>query len=167
MLPEPLHPAVVHLPIAFAVLLPVAILLAILALRTGFLPARAWVAIVLAQLAFAGVSLVALETGEADEERVETVVAEDVIESHEERAERFVVAVLAAAALSLGGLLRGGWGETARFGTLAASAVALALGIQVGHSGGELVYRHGAASAYGSSATDAPSVRTQQESEDD
>jgi hypothetical protein len=43
MLPEPLHPAIVHFPIALASLLPVAVLLAILALRTGFLPVRLWV----------------------------------------------------------------------------------------------------------------------------
>jgi hypothetical protein len=125
------------------------------------------------QLALAGASLVALETGEGDEERVEAVVPEGVIETHEERAELFVIAVLAAAAISLGGLLRGAWGETARFATLAASAIVLVLGIQVGHSGGELVYRHGAASAYashaapGSDLAGAVSMRPHHESDED
>jgi uncharacterized membrane protein len=148
MLPEPLHPAIVHLPMALAALAPAGVLLAMLALWSGSLPIRAWVAVVLVQLALAGTSLLAVETGEGDEERVEAVVPGNAIETHEERAERFVVAVLAAAAISLGGLLRGRWGETARIATLGASAIVLVLGIQVGHSGGELVYRHGAASAY-------------------
>ena len=42
MLPDPLHPAVVHLPIALAVLTPLLALLTLLACRRGVLPARAW-----------------------------------------------------------------------------------------------------------------------------
>jgi len=148
VLPEPLHPAVVHFPMALAALLPGGILLALVALRTGFLPLRAWVGIVLVQVVLGAASLMALETGEGDEERVEAVVSEAVIEAHEARADRFVIATLAAAAISLGGLLRGAWGEAARIATLVASALVLVLAIQVGHSGGELVYRHGAALAY-------------------
>lgn len=148
MLPEPLHPAIVHLPLALAVLLAPGVLLAILALRTGFLPLRAWAGIALVAVTLGASSLVALQTGESDEERIEGVVSEAAIEDHEARADRFVFAALAAAALSLGGLLRGSWGEAARMATLAASVLVLVLAIQVGHSGGELVYRHGAAQAY-------------------
>ena len=47
MLPDPLHPAVVHLPIALAVLLPLLSLASLLAIRTGWLPQRAWSGVVL------------------------------------------------------------------------------------------------------------------------
>jgi uncharacterized membrane protein len=56
---------------------------------------------------------------------------------------------------------------------LAASVLVLVLGIQVGHSGGELVYRHGAALAYANRpapATDldgSVSVQPRHGSEDD
>ena len=45
MVPDPLHPAVVHLPLALAVLVPLFALLGLLAIRTRFLPVRAWGAI--------------------------------------------------------------------------------------------------------------------------
>ena len=41
-------------------------------------------------------------------------------------------------------------GAAARVATIAVGAVAVAGAIAVGHSGGELVYRHGAADAYSS-----------------
>ena len=41
-IPDPLHPAVVHLPIALAVLIPVLAAAFVLAIATGRLPARAW-----------------------------------------------------------------------------------------------------------------------------
>ncbi len=92
-----------------------------------------------------GSAWAALETGEAEEERV---VAERRIEDHEEAAERFTalaaVELLVAAAGCLGGRL----GRVARVATLAAGAAALAGGLAVGHSGGELVCGHGAATAY-------------------
>ena len=46
-MPDPLHPAVVHLPIALAVLVPLGALAALLAIWKGFLPARSWWGVVL------------------------------------------------------------------------------------------------------------------------
>ena len=54
MLPDPLHPAVVHLPIALAVLVPLLAAGGLLAIRSGFLPARAWLAVALVQALLAG-----------------------------------------------------------------------------------------------------------------
>jgi len=156
MLPDPLHPAVVHMPLALAVLVPALALLAIVAIREAFLPARTWTAIVLLQALLAGSAWLALETGEDQEERVEKVVAERHIESHEEGAERFLVLAGVALVVSGAGLLRGRAGAVGRLATLAASGVALAAAVAVGHSGGELVYRHGAASAYVASGAGQP-----------
>ena len=148
MFPDPLHPAVVHLPIALAVIIPAFAILGTWLIYQGFLPARSWALIVLLQALLVGSSWVALETGEEEEERVESVVAEDPIEAHEEAAERFLLLAGIGLLASGAGLLSGRRGATGRIvGTVATVAV-LAAGVSVGHSGGELVYKHGAANAY-------------------
>ncbi len=148
MLPDPLHPAVVHLPIALAVLVPGFALVMTFLIHRNLLPARSWALVVLLQIGLVGSGWLALETGEREEERVEQVVAESHIESHEEAAERFlVVAGLGILALGAGLLPRGG-GTVARVAGTVVSLAVLTAGIQVGHTGGELVYRHGAANAY-------------------
>ena len=75
-LPDPLHPAMVHLPLALAVLVPGLALLGALAIRLQLVPPRTWVAVLLLQAMLVGSGWLALETGEAQEERVEEVVAE-------------------------------------------------------------------------------------------
>lgn len=160
MLPDPLHPALVHLPLALAVLTPALALLAMLAMRVGFLPARAWVAVVLLQALMLGSAWAAQETGEAEEERALRVVAERHIEDHEEAAEWFLGLAAAALMLSAAGCLSGHWGRVARYATLGAGVGVLAAGLRVGHSGGELVYRHGAAAAYTESANPAVAPTT-------
>lgn len=148
MLPEPLHPAVVHFPIVLTFLLPVAVLAALWRLRKGALPARAWGLVVAAAAALAASAWVAVETGEADEDAVERVVAEAPLGRHEEAAERFLLLSGGIVALAGLGLLRGTVGATARLATLAGALGLVVAGTQVGHSGGELVYRHGAAAAH-------------------
>ena len=91
MLPDPLHPAVIHLPIALAVLMPGLAALSIYLIYKGFLPSRSWGAIVLLQALLVASAWAALETGEREEERVERIVAERHIETHEEAAERFFI----------------------------------------------------------------------------
>lgn len=147
-LPDPLHPAVVHLPIALAVLVPAFALLGILAIEARLVPARTWCVVVLLQAALAGSAWLAHETGEEQEERVEDVVAERPIEDHQEAADRLLKLAFATLAVSAAGLLPKRAGTLGRFATLAAAGIALAAGISVGRSGGELVYRHGAANAY-------------------
>jgi uncharacterized membrane protein len=148
MLPEPLHPAIVHLPIALAMILPLFALAGLLAIRSTWLPLRAWSAVaVLAGLLVAG-SWVALETGEEEEETVERVVAERFIEEHEEAAEFFLVFAVVVFAASLAGLRGGRFGEAARVTAFVLMLGLLAAGVRVGHLGGELVYTHGAAGAY-------------------
>lgn len=158
MLPDPLHPAIVHLPVALAVLLPLASLVAAVALARGWLPTRAWAFVVALNLLLVGSTWAALETGEAEEERAERVVPESAIETHEERAEAFLWLGVAALAVSGAGLAAGRRGGIARAAAVAASLAVLAGGIRVGHSGGELVYVHGAASAYARGSASAAGV---------
>jgi uncharacterized membrane protein len=153
LLPEPLHPAVVHLPVALAVVTPLFAALAAWAIARWGLGRQAWLGVVLLNALLFGSALLALETGEAEEERVERVVAERFIEEHEEAAERFLWLAGIAAAVSVAGLLGTRVGRSARVASVVVSAVALAAAVAVGHSGGELVYVHGAANAYVDSST--------------
>lgn len=148
MVPEPLHPAVVHVPIALAILLPAIALATWLAIRRAWLPARAWVPVVAFHLLLVASAWAALETGEQDEERVEPVVGERLIHEHEEAAEWFLWSAVAATLVSGLGLLGGTVGGVGRIATVAATLVVFGAGIRTGHLGGELVYRHGAARAH-------------------
>jgi uncharacterized membrane protein len=148
VLPDPLHPAVVHFPIALAVLTPLLAALILLAIRSGRAVPASWAVVVLLQALLVGSAWLAHETGEPEEERVENVVDESLIEEHAEAADWVLwtaVAGLVAAGLGLAGGSLGGW---ARAGALALSLLTLAAAVRTGHLGGELVYRHGAANAY-------------------
>jgi hypothetical protein len=95
-----------------------------------------------------GSGWLAIETGEHEEERASRVVAESTIEDHEESAERFLILAGIVLPLAAAGLLSHPIGAAARALTVVASiGVAVAVA-DVGHQGGELVYKHGAARAY-------------------
>jgi uncharacterized membrane protein len=148
MLPEPLHPAVVHFPLVFALVLPVLALIAVWRIHDGA-PVRTWGSVtLLAVLAF-GAGFVASRTGEAEEDRVEAVLAsEEPLHEHEEAAEFFVLLSGVTAGLALLGFAPGLVGRSARvLALLAAIGAAGAVG-RAGLLGGELVFRHGAAAAY-------------------
>lgn len=148
MLPNPLHPAVVHFPIVLAFLLPLFAIGALVAIRKGARPLRAWSLPLVIGAALTLSSWIAVETGEDQDERVERVVAEQPLETHEERAELFLTLSGVLLLVTATGLIGGVVGRAGRI-TATAGAVALVVAAaQVGHSGGELVYRHGAASAY-------------------
>jgi uncharacterized membrane protein len=144
MLPNPLHPAVVHFPIVFMMLLPLAALGALWAIRRGSTVTRAWAFPVAAAAALAASAWASLETGEGDEERAEDVVGEQALNTHEAAAERFLLLAGGVLVITAAGLLRGNVGRAGRaLGTIAALGLIIA-GYQVGHSGGRLVYGDGA-----------------------
>ncbi|MAG29836.1 MAG: hypothetical protein CL908_02960 [Deltaproteobacteria bacterium] len=147
-MPDPIHPALVHLPIALAILIPGLALFWIVLIQRDFLPARSWAVLVLLQALLVGSGWLALETGEEQEDRVERFVAERHIEAHEEAAERFLLLAGLGLLASGAGLLPRRAGRSGRMVGALASFVVLAAGFSVGHSGGELVYVHGAATAY-------------------
>ena len=124
------HPKLVHVPMALGVLMPLVAAGLALAWWRGWLPARAWLVAIALQLVLVGSGVLALRTGEADEERVEKVVPERLIEAHEEAAEAFVGAsavVLAGMLLALALASRRAGPPTALAATLGTVAV-LALG---------------------------------------
>ncbi len=144
------HPKVVHLPMALAVLMPLVAGGALFAWWRGWFDRRVWVIVLLLQAALAGSGLIAMNSGETEEERVEEIVAEQYIESHEEAAEAFVwasfiVLVLMAVPMVLPeGRARTAAALVACLGTL----LVFGLGFRAGEGGGRLVYEHGAAQAY-------------------
>ncbi|MHB1224052.1 MAG: DUF2231 domain-containing protein [Gemmatimonadaceae bacterium] len=155
----PLHPLIVHFPIVLAVLLPISALTALWVIRKGATPRWAWALPVSVAAALTISAYVATETGEREEDRVERVVAERAIHDHEEAAERFLVLSGILLLVAGVGLAPRTVGESARLLTAVGALGLLAAGVQVGHSGGALVYRHGAASAYTEAdGADAPAV---------
>jgi uncharacterized membrane protein len=168
----PLHPIFVHIPVGLAVVFPLVALGLTIALRRGLLTQRAWVVAVALQALMLAGGLAALKTGHNEEERVEDIVGKKHVEAHEERAEAFLWAAGVTLALSGTVVVLGPGAAVAAAGaTTVASLVTLALAYRVGHSGGELVYKYGAASAYaqpaGGSAPAAAGVSEEGGDEDD
>lgn len=163
------HPKLVHLPIALAVLMPVVSASLCLAWWRTWLPARAFFIAVLLQGVLVGTGVLAEESGENDEERVERVVPEALIEAHAEAAETFVAASAVAFAVLLAGALasRGRAGLPLAVAGVATTVVVLGLGVRVGEAGGALVYQHGAAAAYTTKATGAAPAAAHGDRDDD
>ncbi len=165
------HPKVVHLPIALSVLMPLVAGGVTFAYLRGWLDRRAWVIVFLLQGSMLGTGLVAMYTGEEEEERVAQIVSEQPVEVHEEAAELFVWA--SAIVLALMGvpllLSEGELRNAILIFSCIGSVVALAFGYRAGEAGGRLVYEHGAASAYLSPARESPDGRIHavEEYEDD
>lgn len=148
MLPDPLHPAMVHFPIVLMTLLPIVAGVAIWAIRRGAKPTKTWLVPMAFTAALSLSAWLSVETGEQQEERVEDVVSEAAMDTHADAAERFLLLSLAMAGLAAVGLFNTRFGSVARGASVVAAAGLVFAGYQVGHSGGELVYQHGAASAY-------------------
>jgi uncharacterized membrane protein len=150
MLPNPMHPAVVHFPIVLAFLLPLFVAGALWSFRRGGGTARrsTWLIPTGVALALAASAWLSVQTGDAQSERVERVVGDAPLDAHEDLAELFLTGSAAVAVIAVAGLLGGKPGRAARVLTGVGSLALVALVARVGHTGGELVYRHGAASAY-------------------
>jgi len=147
VLPEPLHPAVVHFPIALMAFLPLVAAVVLWRLHDGArLRTWGWVTLTATLVVAAGV--VAQETGEDQEERVERVVPKEAIEAHHDAAHAFVFVAWVVLGLSLVGFAPGFVGRSARLVTLVGTLALAYFGWRVGDLGGKLVYQHDAASAY-------------------
>lgn len=146
----PLHPKLVHLPIALAVLMPLLTSGVLLAWWRGWLQKRTWFVVLACQALLFGSGFLAMQSGEGDADRVERVVGEAVVEEHEEAADAFQVGAGVVFGLCLLPLLlrRQGMAQAAALGATVGSLAVLWLGVRVGEAGGALVYRHGAAAVF-------------------
>jgi hypothetical protein len=121
---------------------------------------KAWLAIVLMLAVLLGAGLVALNTGHAEEERVEGTVPASAIATHEALAEQFLwitgitLAISAVVLLLRRPLPMRVLSAATVLGTFLIAGAAL----RVGHAGGELVYVHNAAAAYASTNTPSQQV---------
>jgi len=148
MLPNPLHPAIIHFPIVLMMLLPIIAGGALWAIRRGSNIRRAWTIPLVGAAALAASAWLSVETGQQQGERVERIVSEQPVEVHEEAAELFLTLSGALLVVAAAGMIRGTVGRSARvIATIGTVGLAVA-GVRVGATGGELVYTHGAANAY-------------------
>lgn len=155
MLPDPLHPAIVHFPVVLSVLIPLVAAGALWAIRLGARPMRAWgvttaVAALLALSAWG-----AVQTGEQQEERVGDVIGESRVEQHAELGEALLFTSAGLLAVIALGLMPGRAGRMARYAGAAGTLAAVAVAFQVGRSGGALVYKYNAGAAYAADSTGA------------
>ena len=144
------HPKVVHLPMALAVLMPLVTGGVLFAWWQGWFDRRVWVVVLMLQAVLLGSGAVAMNTGEREEDRVEQVVAEEHIETHEEAAESFVwasagVLLLMTVPLVLG---EGRARRAVALGAFLGTLIVFGLGYRAGEAGGRLIYAHGAAQVY-------------------
>lgn len=150
----PLHSAVVHVPLGVAMLAPLLALWALVGAWRGAGASR-WGVIAFLQVVIVAGGFYAMSLGKQEEERVERLVPKHAIEVHEEAGERFVWSGVVALVLSVvtfsveRRLVR--WIALAAF---AATLVTAGLAMRAGLLGGELVFRHGAASAYAKTPAD-------------
>jgi uncharacterized membrane protein len=143
----PLHPAVVHIPLGLAFAMPfVAIALAV-AVWKGKLPRGALAVVAGLQLLLAGSGFVAMALGDGEAERADQIAPKNAIHDHEEAAETFVWFSVGVLAVSIAALF-----VPARRAPIVAAVVAagtlagVALAVDAGRKGGELVFRYGAGS---------------------
>jgi uncharacterized membrane protein len=145
-----LHPKLVHLPIALAVLMPFIAGGISAAMRREWLPQRAWLLVVVMQAILPLSGLAAANTGESDAERVEEVAPREAIAEHEQAANWFIGATSGVLALAIAALVTTAPGMRRAFvvATLVGTVFVMFIGQRVGELGGELVYKHNAARAY-------------------
>ncbi len=173
MIPDPLHPAVVHFPIVLILLGTVAAVVAVF-WRKGYLPALAATLLVLGALG----AWAALATGESDGGLVENTSADAgaLLEAHENWAERTLAAAALAALIAVGSAALFRFPRAARGVAVAAAIAAGAASwtvYQTGHRGGALVYQYGAgvntlrAAASGENQSAAPVAKPRKEHDRD
>lgn len=147
----PLHPALVHLPLGLAFVIPALAIGFAWAIWTRRVRPRAWISIIALQAVLLGAGFLAMNTGEREEERVEHVVPDAALDQHAEYAEQFVWA--AGMTLVLATLVmvsrRPAIAHALTLATVAGTLVVGGAALRVGHAGGRLVYVHNAGAAYG------------------
>ena len=145
----PFHPIIVHFPLALTFILPALVLIFAFMIKRNKMSHQAWMIIIGLQILTTATGYIALDSGEEAEETVEKVVDKKIIHEHEERAEIFVGATVLALVLSVAAyFLKTQIQIFVQLAVCLVSLTACFLAYRTGESGGELVYKHGAASAY-------------------
>jgi uncharacterized membrane protein len=144
----PLHPAVVHVPLGLAVVLPLVALGLAWAVHRGW-PRGVFAVVVALHLVVLGGGLAASRSGQTDEAKVDRVVPVELMDDHKNAADLFNGLALGALLLALGVMAVEGERRTRALAgaTVVASLLVAAQGVRVGRLGGEMVYRYNAAAS--------------------
>lgn len=143
----PLHPIVVHFPIVLGTLLPFLAILLWWAIKKWQWTPKVWALVSAVSLVYCLFAVTAVQLGEDDEEKVEKVISEKVIEEHEEAGELIPWLAGTLFLVSLGGFTVK-YSKQAKTAMIVLSLVGIVPLANAGHTGGELVYEHGAAFAH-------------------
>lgn len=145
----PIHPMIVHFPMALTFILPILVLVFAYMIKTNKMNHSSWLIIIGLQLAVVATGYISLETGENEEDLVARVLDKDLIHEHEEAAEIFVGSTVIGLVLSIGVFfIRNEFQFAIKLAIAIIGLISCYLAYQTGLLGGELVYKHGAASAY-------------------
>lgn len=145
----PLHPSIVHLPLALTFILPAIVLIFAWAIHAGKMSKEMWFVVIGLQILVTSTGYIALETGETDEDKVAAITGKDIIHEHEESAEIFVgMTVISLAAGIAAWFLKPEFQDKARFALILISLIPVFFAWQTGSLGGEIVYKHGGGSAH-------------------
>ena len=145
----PLHPALVHIPIGVAFVLPCPAVVVAIAIGKGKLPKTAWLVVVGLQVIVLAGGIASVRTGEEDRRRTVMLVGSANLDPHEEAGDAFNVSAGVSLALGIASFFPGGTiANVGRAATVLASSACTYFAYSAGHSGGGLVYQFGAASAY-------------------
>jgi hypothetical protein len=142
----PLHPAIVHLPLGIALLVPLVAAVAAVGLWWGWQARRLLGVVVGLQAAVVIGGHLAGRMGARDAHQVETALGPRAVALHEERAETFLLAATALLLAAAAGLacpvrLRAPVAAVVAAGSLGVAALAL----RAGQAGGDLSQRYRAA----------------------
>lgn len=147
-----LHPSIVHFPLALTFVLPILVLVFAWMIRDNKMSPKAWGIILGLQILVTVSGYIALETGETDEDIVSKVVSKEFISEHEQVAEIFVGTTVIGLVVSIAAFfIRKEFQFLIKMVVLGIGLVSCFFGYRTGLLGGELVYKHGAASVFTSS----------------
>jgi len=143
----PLHPAIVHVPLGLAFVMPLVATALAWAIWWAKLPRGAFAIVAGLQLVLSVAGFVAIGLGHDDAEKAAAYTPTPAIEAHEEAAETFVWVSVGVLALSVATLFVPRSKAPILAAVVAAGTVAVtALAVDAGRKGGTLVFQYGAGS---------------------
>lgn len=150
----PLHPVVVHLPIALGFILPLFTIVICFCMAKNILENKTWYLVIFLQLIFVSSLFMAIETGEKEEDKVGEVIGETWVEWHEEQTEALMPMGLLVLALNAVALVKNSKiKKTSQGLSVLGMMITAWFLVGAGHSGGEMVYLKGATKAYQNTST--------------
>jgi uncharacterized membrane protein len=163
----PIHPALVHLPLGLAMVMPFLAAVLFYFIKKGRASAGVWWIPVILQILVIVSAFGAMRAGEAEEDIVENVVQEKYIEEHEEAGKIFLLLSFVALVSAGAALKESRFTAGLQAGSVFLMIVSLGAGLYTGKLGGELVYKHGAGGAYSESIPIPPAQGGQSQGHED